>query len=263
VKRWDVLAQVLVLLVAPVAVAQTPEAGSGTPAQPDMSQVQGPHTLAPVPQHRMGVHGMVLFGTGKRLYASHIPMFHRPHDRQLVIAVSLSHPELAAGRDFSAGTYTLEPERFDLDALADGRLKHFKATLHQGNFEGGGTALHRDVTVRVEAVGRVQPLDNTAAEPTELSYWLVGEGKEVYLVHAISRAPDFDQVVKVLLEKPAPRRGKGLATLRFAGRKNVTEGRLRAGEQLVATSEDGQPVRLTVQRELSFLVGPDFTPTQP
>jgi len=263
VKRWNVVARVLVLLLGPVAVAQTPETGSGTPAQPDMSQVHGPHTLAPVPQHRMGVHGMVLFGTGKRLYASHIPMFHRPHDRQLVISVSLSHPELAAGRDFSEATYTLEPERFDLDALADGRLKHFKATLHQGNFEGGGTALHREVTVRVEAVERVQPLANTAAELTALSYWLVGEGKEVYLVHAISRAPDFDHVVKVLLEKPATRRGKEFATLRFAGRKNATEGRLRVGEKLAATGEDGKLVRLTVQRELSFLVGPDFTPTQP
>lgn len=39
-----------------------------------------------------------------------------------------------------------------------------------------------------------------------------------YLVHAISRAPDFDQVVKVTLDKPVSR------------------------------------------RELSFLVGPDFTP---
>jgi hypothetical protein len=210
----------------------------------------------------MGVHGMVLFGAGPRLYASHIPMFHRPHDQQLVISVSLSHPELAAARDFSDGTYTLEPERFDLDALIDGRLKHFKATLYRGNFEGSGTILHRDVTVRVEAVERVRPLD-TAAEPSEVSYWLVGEGTEVYLVHTISRAPDFDHVVKVSLEKPVPRQGKGFATLRFPGRKNAADERLRSGVQLVATREDGQPMHLTVQRELSFLVGPDFTPQKP
>ena len=240
-KRWDVLAWVLVSLVGAAAVAQT---------------------VPPAPQGRMGVHGMVLFGAGQRLYASHIPMFHRPHDRQLVIAVSLSHPELAPARDFSGGTFTLEPERFDLDALAEGRLKQFKATLYRGNFEGGGTALHRDVRVRVESVARVQPLD-VAVDVAELSYWLVGEGKEVYLVHSISRAPDFDQVVKVLLEKPAPSPGKGLATLRFAGRKNLSEGKLREGEQLVATGETGQPMRLTVQKELSFLVGPDFTPQQP
>jgi hypothetical protein len=246
--RWKLLAWVLVFMVGPAAVAQTPEA---------------PKPQVPAPQHRMGVHGMVLFGAGPRLYASHIPMFQRPHDRQLVIAVSLSHPELAAQRNFSDGTYTLEPERFDLDALSEGRLKQFKATLYRGNFEGGGTALHRDVTVRVEAVEQVRPLD-AAAEPAELSYWLVGEGKEVYLVHTISRALDFDHVVKVSLEKPVSRpKGKSLTTLRFPGRKNAADGRFRAGEQLIATREDGQPVRLTVQRELSYLVGPGFTPQQP
>jgi hypothetical protein len=211
----------------------------------------------------MGVHGMVLFGAGSHLYASHIPMFQRPHDRQVVIAVSLSHPELAAGRDFSDGTYTLEPERFDLDTLTEGRLKHFKATLYRGDFEAGGTVLHREVTVRVEAVEQVRPLDAAAAEPLEASYWLLGEGKEVYLVHRITRAPDFDHVVKVSLEKPVPRQGKGLATLRFPRRKNATDGRFRSGEQLTATREDGQPVRVTVQQELSFLVGPDFTPQKP
>jgi hypothetical protein len=235
-------------MMGPATMAQTPEV---PPAQ------------APAPQHRMGVHGMVLFGSGPRLYASHIPMFQRPHDRQLVIAVSLSHAELAAGRDFSDGAYTLEPERFDLDALTEGRLKQFKATLYRGNFEAGGTVLYREVTVRVEAVEQVRPLDAAAAEPSEVSYWLVGEGKEVYLVHTISRAPDFDHVVKVSLEKPVPRQGKGLATLRFPGRKNAADGRFRSGEQLTATREDGQPVRLTVQRELSFLVGPDFTPQKP
>jgi hypothetical protein len=209
------------------------------------------------------MHGMVLFGTGPRLYASHIPMFQRPHDRQLVIAVFLSHPELAAGRDFSDGTYTLEPERFDLDALTEGRLEQLKATLYRGNFEGGGTVLHRDVTVRVGAVEQVRPLDAAAAEPSEVSYWLVGDGKEVYLVHVISRAPGFDQVLKVSLEKPVARKDKGVATLRFPGRKNAAEGRFRAGEQLTGTAKDGKPVRLTVQRELSFLMGPDFTPQKP
>ena len=77
-KRWNSLAWVLMFLVGPVVMAQTPEMGSATPAQLEAERAQGPHTLAPVPQHRMGMHGMVLFGAGQRLYASHIPMFQRP-----------------------------------------------------------------------------------------------------------------------------------------------------------------------------------------
>lgn len=48
--------------------------------------------------------------------------------------------------------------------------------------------------------------------------------------------------------------------LRFSRRKNLADEPPRAGEQLTATGEDGQPVRLTFQRELSYLKGPDFTP---
>jgi hypothetical protein len=228
--------------------------------------VQGNLTVAPTEQarpaeaQRMGTHGMVLFGSGKQLFASHIPMFHRPHDVQLLLSVSLAHPELPSGRDFSEGTYTLEPERFDLDALAQGRLKQFRATVYQGNFEAGGTPLHKDVTVRVRAVEQMQLLTAQAPELPEPRHWVVGSGKEAWLVHVISRAPDFDQVVKVSLDKPVPRKGKGLPVLRFSRRKNLADERPRSGEQLTATGEDDQPVRLTFQRELSFLKGPDFTP---
>ncbi len=66
--------------------------------------------------------------------------------------------------------------------------------------------------------------------------------------------------MKVSLDKPVPRKGKGLPVLRFSRRKNLADERPRSGEQLTATGEDDQPVRLTFQRELSFLKGPDFTP---
>jgi hypothetical protein len=82
-------------------------------------------------------------------------------------------------------------------------------------------------------------------------------------VHTISCVPGFDHVVKVSSEKPVPCQSKGLATLPFPGRKNAADGRLRTSEQLTAIREDGQPMRLTLQRELSFLVGLDFTPQKP
>ncbi len=234
---------------APGNLTVAPTTGAAQPTQAQPAQTQ-----------RMGTHGMVLFGSGKRRFLSHIPMFHRPHDVQLLLSVSLVHPELPAGKDFSDGTYTVEPERFDLDALAQGRLKQFRATIYQGSFEGGGTPLHRDVTVRVEKVEQVRHLDEKAPELPELRYWVVGSGKEAWLVHAISRAPDFDHVVKVSLDKPVSRKGADLPVLRFTGRKNLADERLKAGEQLTATDEAGQPVRLTLQREQSFLLGPDFTP---
>jgi hypothetical protein len=211
----------------------------------------------------MGTHGMVLFGQGEALYASHIPMYRRPHDQQLLLAVTVEHPELPVGRDFSDGTYTLEPERFDLDALMAGTLKHFRATVFQGNFEGGGTPVYRDATVRVEQVAHVAQLSAEAPAHEEPRYWVLSEGGAAYLVHALSRAPDFDQVVKVTLEAPLSAKGPGPVLLRVPERKNDAGARLKAGEQLAAALEDGTPVRLTVERELSFLPGPDFTPPAP
>lgn len=35
-----------------------------------------------------GTHGMALFGGKDALYTSHLPMFHAPHDYQLVLQVS-------------------------------------------------------------------------------------------------------------------------------------------------------------------------------
>jgi hypothetical protein len=36
------------------------------------------------------VHGMVLFGGKQAAYVSHLPMFHAPHDRQLILKVALA-----------------------------------------------------------------------------------------------------------------------------------------------------------------------------
>jgi len=221
---------------------------------------QLPQENLPTAPQRMGIHGMVLFGSGKHLFLSHIPMFHRPHDVQLLLSVTLESLESGASGDFSNETYTLQPERFDLDALARGQLKQFRATVYRGNFEGGGTPLHRDVTVKVEAVEQVRFLSEQAPETPEPRYLVLGSGKDVYLVHVLSRAPDFDQVVKVTLDKPLRRKDGKPPVLRFQRRENLADKRLRAGERLSATDEDGKPVGLTLQRELSFLAGPDFTP---
>jgi hypothetical protein len=210
------------------------------------------HVAHDAPTVRMGTHGMVLFGRGARLYASHIPMFHPPHDVQLLLQVELEGA--LEQRDFADGLYTLEPERFDLSALMAGARKSFRATLYQGNFEGGGKALQRDVTVRVRRVLHASALKADAPAVPHLRYLVLGEGKkDAFLVHALSRAPDFDQVLKVRFEKPLP---EGVHTLELP---EHTHTRLAPGV-VKGAKLAGRPVRLQVAKELSYLKGPDFTP---
>ncbi len=66
-------------------------------------------------------HGMLIFGK-EQIYASHLPLFHTPHNYQIIIELQLDnlskekflkdqlqHPEFT--------TYTIEPERFVLPEM--------------------------------------------------------------------------------------------------------------------------------------------------
>ncbi|HZN95332.1 MAG TPA: hypothetical protein VFB81_21620 [Myxococcales bacterium] len=209
----------------------------------EVRQVQAP-VPAPV---RMGTHGMVLFGGGGApLYASHIPMFHAPHDLQLVLQISMRHPGWRAPATFSDTGHALVPERLDLTALAEGRLTAFKAAVFRGNFEAGGTELVKDVEVKVEQVVLSRALSTATPAAAPLRYlWLPGG----FLLHAITAPPDFDHVVRV---KGGSKAAAG-APLSLPGRPNEGARRLREREVVKLDAAS-----LTVERELSFLVGPDF-----
>jgi hypothetical protein len=212
---------------------------------------------------RMGVHGMVLFG-GPRQFLSHLPMYHPPHDAQLVLEVRTAGDGLPAA--FSDQLYTIEPERFGLDSLRDGTRTRFTATVYRGNFEQGGVPIARGVAFEVVRVVLDRPLaagDAIAAAP---EYLALGQRGAVALVHLLGGAPGFDHVVTARLD------GDGLTDDQLArgvrvslpGAGNTPE--TRAGAGAVAGTVDGRPVSLTITAELSCLVGPDFTepcpPTQ-
>jgi hypothetical protein len=208
---------------------------------------------------------MVVFGSGSKLLMSHIPMFQPPHDFQLLFEVKLP-PGTGPAPKFGDELYTFKPDPFDLLALRDGRLTSFKGTLYKGNFEAGGTPVQRNVTVTVREVARATQLKNAPALPS-LEYLVFGTAKDAYLVHPITRPPDFDQVLKVKLA------GSGLTdadlakglTIELPGRKNEVGARLGVGpnEVVARVKGTGKEVRLTVERELSSLVGPDFTEPPP
>lgn len=168
-------------LLASVALASAPEP---VPAEP-----------------AMGGHGMVLIGGRDGLYASHLPMFHAPHDYQVVARLRFDAPLDAELRAAFAGTpalWTLDPERFDLtrlDPRSHDPLRTFVATVYAGHFERGGEARHRDVRVHVEEVLLFRRLDPAPVVREQLHYVAIGAGSERYLVKLIDSRPDFDHIV--------------------------------------------------------------------
>jgi hypothetical protein len=149
-----------------------------------------------------GEHGMALFGGKAGLYASHLPMFHAPHDYQVVLQVRLADPALDAAvkqrLDGKTALWTVAPEPFDLDRLRPGApapLRRFQADLVLGHFEQGGQTVYRSATVVIDRVWlfrQLSPLPKTSAVAR---YVQVGNGTHRYLIKEIDSRPDFDHIV--------------------------------------------------------------------
>ncbi|MDQ1832838.1 hypothetical protein [Massilia scottii] len=158
-----------------------------------------------------GQHGMVLFGGADGLYASHLPMLHAPHDRQVILQIRLADKALDAALrrrlDGKTALWTIAPENFDLDRLApdsDEPLRAFKADLVQGHFERGGTTRHQGATVLVDKVLAFRPLLPRFAASTTARYLQVGSGATRFLVKQIDSRPDFDHIVAFSTRSDAP-----------------------------------------------------------
>ena len=149
-----------------------------------------------------GSHGMAVFGGHEGLYASHLPMFHAPHDTQVIIRFHLQDQsidaELRNALAQKPELWTLDPEEFDLLRLAPEHkepLKQFTARFVQGHFERGGKERFTGQTAIVDEVILFRRLSATERKLTEGRYHVVGKGSERFLVKEIDRRPDFDLIV--------------------------------------------------------------------
>jgi len=159
----------------------------------------------------IGMHGMAVFGGREGLYASHLPMFHAPHDTQVLLRFHLADARhdgaLRQALSAEQSLWTLDPEPFDLLRLAPSHAQHldrFGARLVEGHFERGGTERWVAQTVVVDQVLMFKRLNKQAQTADSGRYLLIGQGSEWFAVKEINRRPDFDHIL--LLEgQQAPR----------------------------------------------------------
>jgi hypothetical protein len=145
-------------------------------------------------------HGMLLFGSAT-IYASHLPMFHSPHNYQIIMELVLDksakekfitdqqlHPEYS--------TYTLEPEKFVLQEMID-NPKSFKANIYRGHFERGGIKIMANITVSIKQVIYFKKFNAAENKTAITNFILFGHAQEQFAAHQISNKPDFDQILKI------------------------------------------------------------------
>ncbi|MFN8611156.1 MAG: hypothetical protein U0931_26670 [Vulcanimicrobiota bacterium] len=217
--------------------------------------------MTPPPGGHMGVHGMVMFGKN---YLSHIPMFHEPHDYQIIMDVRLEHPQIGSGESFGESLHTFVPDKFSLGDLLNGKLEKIQGTVYEGNFEDGGNPVLEGVTARIDKVLHSHHLSAQDSPQPELEYWLYGSRQDAYLVHPIAGgSAGFDQILHVDLKaaRVSDQELEQGLLVRLPGRANQVTSRLKDGESSVRAVEagDGDALELGVKKELSCLVGPHFT----
>ena len=158
-----------------------------------------------------GSHGMALFGGQEGLYASHLPMFHAPHDYQVILQVHIDDKATDAALrktlDGKDALWTIDPEKFELSALAPeakAPRKQFTADLVQGHFERGGNTRYKAATVVIDKVLVFRQLDDKARDASLSRYMQIGSGAQRFLVKEIDTRPDFDHIVSYHAAPGAP-----------------------------------------------------------
>lgn len=148
-----------------------------------------------------GVHGMLLFGN-KSTYVSHLPMFHSPHDYQLLLKVSLRDQQgsktVEAYEEAKKNTseyFTFVPQVMDLTELISGAKTNFSAVIYKGHFERGGQSLGI-AEFHVEKLVFSNKL-KAQASPIENSYFVFGEMGEYFAAHLIQAKPSYDAILGV------------------------------------------------------------------
>lgn len=149
--------------------------------------------------HTYGTHGMALFGGKDGLYASHLPIFHPPHDYQVIFRFHLADPrqdsDLRERLDGKTYLWTIDPEKFELDRLAPGAanpLREFSAKIVLGHFEQGGLPVFKDARVMVDTVLMFRQLSTQMQQADTVRYQPVGKQ---FLVKEVDSRPDFDHIV--------------------------------------------------------------------
>lgn len=162
--------------------------------------------LPPLDPAYMGIHGMVLVTQGSSIYASHLPLYKKPHNVQLLY--KLDNNDLAVLQAVRDSQFiTIKPKPFNLQRLMRGEKMLVKADLYQGHFERGGMLIYEDISLSFHKQLYVRTFDDIKPSSTKQEYDVVSLRKNYKIyIHKIQQAPSFDHLLGVDLEAGCLRR---------------------------------------------------------
>ncbi len=156
--------------------------------------------LPPLDPAYMGVHGMVLVTQGSSIYASHLPLYNKPHNVQLLY--KLDNNDLAVLKTVRDGQLiTIKPKPFNLQRLMRGEQMDIQVDLYAGHFERGGMLVYENISLSFDKQMYVRTFDDIKPSSTTQEYDVVSlnQNYKIY-IHRIQLAPSFDHLLAIDLE---------------------------------------------------------------
>jgi len=159
-----------------------------------IAEEQAPPPLDPAYE---GVHGMVLVSHSSKIYASHLPLYHKPHDYQILYKLDVKDVALVQlVRDMPM--VTIKPEKFNLQRLIRGEKMALKADVYEGHFEREGTVVYEGMTLNFDKQLYVRQLKELDEPNRKQVYDVVDVSKDSKIyVHQIQKAPSYDQLLHI------------------------------------------------------------------
>lgn len=156
--------------------------------------------LPPLDPAYMGVHGMALFTQGSSIYASHMPLYHKPHDVQLLY--KLDNNNLALLQTIRDGDLiTIKPQPFNLQRLMRGEKMVLNVDLYSGHFERDGMLVYENIPMTFDKKLYVRSLDDIEPSSNKQAYDVVSLRQNYKLyIHRISQAPSYDHIIGIDIE---------------------------------------------------------------
>ena len=153
--------------------------------------------LPPLDPGYMGIHGMVLVTQGSSIYASHLPLYNKPHDVQLLY--KLDNNDLAVLQTVRDSQFiTIKPKPFNLQRLMRGEKMVIQADLYAGHFERGGMLVYKNISLSFDKQLYVRAFDDIKPSSTKQEYDVVSlQGNYKLYIHRIQQAPSFDHILGV------------------------------------------------------------------
>ncbi len=146
----------------------------------------------------VGEHGMVLLaGPEQEMIASHMPLYHAPHDYQIVYRVESNDERLKLLNDDQL--ITILPEAFDLTKLIKANKITLKTKVYRGHFERGGEFLF-DSELSFKELLYVRKIETIKSLKSDLlleinQFEIIPVSEKIaLLIHKIGNSPSFDSI---------------------------------------------------------------------